>query len=39
MVFELTTGDLLFCPKKGDKYDKTDGKSRGERGDRVRETN
>jgi serine/threonine protein kinase len=25
MVFELATGDLLFCPKKGDKYDKTDG--------------
>eukprot|EP00026_Physarum_polycephalum_P005923 Phypoly_transcript_05962.p1 GENE.Phypoly_transcript_05962~~Phypoly_transcript_05962.p1 ORF type:complete len:290 (+),score=45.37 Phypoly_transcript_05962:763-1632(+) len=24
MVFELATGDLLFCPKKGDKYDKTD---------------
>lgn len=25
MAFELATGDLLFCPKKGDKYDKTDG--------------
>jgi len=24
MAFELATGDLLFCPKKGDKYDKTD---------------
>ena len=42
MVFELATGDLLFCPKKGDKYDKTDGKSRRERqrgGDRARGTN
>jgi len=24
MAFELATGDMLFCPKKGDKYDKTD---------------
>lgn len=24
MVFELATGDLLFCPKKGERWDKTD---------------